>query len=46
MIVTRSRDGTEVKWEEDGKKMFQVFAELNTNENIFQAFAELDEREQ
>ena len=46
MIVTRSRDGTEVKWEDDGKKMFKIFAEMNSNESIFEDFTELDEREQ
>ena len=25
MIITRSRDGTEVTWEENGKKMFKIF---------------------
>ena len=45
MIITRSRDGTEVSWEENGKKMFEIFAEMDNNESIFKDFAELDERE-
>ena len=45
MIITRSRDGTEVSWEENGKKMFEIFSEMDSNESIFKDFAELDERE-
>ena len=45
MIITRSRDGTEVTWEDNGKKMFKVFSEMDCNETIFKDFNELDERE-
>eukprot|EP00828_Plagiopyla_frontata_P026586 TRINITY_DN3473_c0_g1_i2.p1 TRINITY_DN3473_c0_g1~~TRINITY_DN3473_c0_g1_i2.p1 ORF type:complete len:258 (+),score=55.54 TRINITY_DN3473_c0_g1_i2:39-776(+) len=46
MIITRSRDGTEVSWNENGQKMFKIFSEMDNNESIFNDFTELDDREQ
>ena len=45
MTITRSRDGTEVLWEDNGKKMFKIFSEMDNKESIFKDFIELDERE-
>jgi len=46
MIITRSRDGTEVSWKDNGLKMLEIFSQMdNNNDSIFKDFAELDERE-
>ena len=43
--IIRSRDGTEMNWLPDGKKMMEVFKNASNEKTILFDFDELDKRE-